>query len=166
LSPLLLQSTLFNAIVENGKAAAANFPFCTIEPNVGMVTVPDPRLKQLSDISGSKELVRHSAGSRGHYCKCFFSWPTKQQQHSGVLPIQAGLEQAFLSTFKNQGSSTCSQPGNTLQSLAGVHNLVVCACVPAVHVRNAVSHHLLPGSFLHVCPADIQRIVCACLIAC
>lgn len=52
-----MQSTLFNALVENGKAQAANFPFCTIEPNVGMVTVEDPRLKILSDISGSKELV-------------------------------------------------------------------------------------------------------------
>lgn len=52
------QSTLFNAIVENGKAAAANFPFCTIEPNVGMVTVPDPRLAELSRISKSKEIVR------------------------------------------------------------------------------------------------------------
>lgn len=40
-----LQSTLFNAIVENGKAAAANFPFCTIEPNTGIVTVPDARLQ-------------------------------------------------------------------------------------------------------------------------
>jgi obg-like ATPase 1 len=53
----LLQSTLFNAIVENGKAAAANFPFCTIEPNVGIVTVPDARLQQLSTISKSKETV-------------------------------------------------------------------------------------------------------------
>lgn len=52
-----MQSTLFNAIVENGKAAAANFPFCTIEPNVGMVTVPDPRLKQLSEVSKSKDTV-------------------------------------------------------------------------------------------------------------
>lgn len=51
------QSTLFNAIVENGKAAAANFPFCTIEPNVGMVTVPDARLSQLAAISKSRETV-------------------------------------------------------------------------------------------------------------
>ena len=40
-----VQSTLFNAICENGKAQAANFPFCTIEPNVGIVAVPDPRLQ-------------------------------------------------------------------------------------------------------------------------
>ncbi|GBG00186.1 hypothetical protein Rsub_12956 [Raphidocelis subcapitata] len=55
--PNVGKSTLFNAIVENGKAAAANFPFCTIEPNVGMVTVPDSRLAELSKISGSRECL-------------------------------------------------------------------------------------------------------------
>jgi len=55
--PNVGKSTLFNAIVENGKAAAANFPFCTIEPNTGIVTVPDLRLQILSDISNSKELI-------------------------------------------------------------------------------------------------------------
>ncbi len=44
---LLLQSTMFNALCENAKAQAANFPFCTIEPNVGIVAVPDPRLDVL-----------------------------------------------------------------------------------------------------------------------
>ena len=52
-----LQSTLFNAICENGKAQAANFPFCTIEPNVGIVAVPDHRLEVLSNISKSKAIV-------------------------------------------------------------------------------------------------------------
>ena len=46
-SPLALQSTMFNALCENAKAQAANFPFCTIEPNVGIVAVPDSRLAQL-----------------------------------------------------------------------------------------------------------------------
>jgi obg-like ATPase 1 len=55
--PNVGKSTLFNSLVENGKAAAANFPFCTIEPNTGIVTVPDPRLQILSDISGSKDLI-------------------------------------------------------------------------------------------------------------
>ena len=41
----MLQSTLFNALSENAKAQAANFPFCTIEPNVGLVAVPDARLE-------------------------------------------------------------------------------------------------------------------------
>ena len=43
--------------VENGKAQAANFPFCTIEPNVGIVAVPDPRLHVLSDLSKSQRAV-------------------------------------------------------------------------------------------------------------
>ena len=51
--PNVGKSTLFNAICENGKAQAANFPFCTIEPNVGVVAVPDPRLTTLSDLSKS-----------------------------------------------------------------------------------------------------------------
>ncbi|MBC2850801.1 redox-regulated ATPase YchF [Cetobacterium sp. 8H] len=48
--PNVGKSTLFNAITKAGAAEAANYPFCTIEPNVGMVTVPDPRLDELSKI--------------------------------------------------------------------------------------------------------------------
>ena len=55
--PNVGKSTLFNALVANAQAQAANFPFCTIEPNVGVVAVPDPRLAKLSAISSSKELV-------------------------------------------------------------------------------------------------------------
>ncbi|XP_020272632.1 uncharacterized protein LOC109847803 [Asparagus officinalis] len=55
--PNVGKSTLFNAVVENGKAQAANFPFCTIEPNVGIVTVPDPRLSVLSGLSKSQKSV-------------------------------------------------------------------------------------------------------------
>ena len=55
--PNVGKSTLFNAICENGKAQAANFPFCTIEPNVGVVAVPDPRLTTLSDLSKSVSSV-------------------------------------------------------------------------------------------------------------
>nr|DAD43618.1 TPA_asm: hypothetical protein HUJ06_001848 [Nelumbo nucifera] len=55
--PNVGKSTLFNAVVENGKAQAANFPFCTIEPNVGIVAVPDPRLQVLSDLSKSQRIV-------------------------------------------------------------------------------------------------------------
>lgn len=55
--PNVGKSTLFNAVVENGKAQAANFPFCTIEPNVGTVAVPDQRLQVLSDLSKSQKIV-------------------------------------------------------------------------------------------------------------
>ncbi|MEL6381717.1 MAG: redox-regulated ATPase YchF [Cyanobacteria bacterium J06626_18] len=55
--PNVGKSTLFNAVVANAKAQAANFPFCTIEPNVGVVAVPDPRLEVLAKISDSKEVI-------------------------------------------------------------------------------------------------------------
>lgn len=55
--PNVGKSTLFNAVVANAKAQAANFPFCTIEPNVGVVAVPDPRLAVLAKISESQEVI-------------------------------------------------------------------------------------------------------------
>ena len=55
--PNVGKSTLFNAVVANAKAQAANFPFCTIEPNVGVVAVPDPRLDVLAKISESAEII-------------------------------------------------------------------------------------------------------------
>ena len=55
--PNVGKSTLFNALVRQIQAQAANFPFCTIEPNVGVVAVPDPRLQPLADLSRSQSLV-------------------------------------------------------------------------------------------------------------
>ncbi|AXY67874.1 redox-regulated ATPase YchF [Thermosynechococcus sichuanensis E542] len=55
--PNVGKSTLFNALVANAKAEAANFPFCTIEPNVGVVAVPDERLEVLAKISQSAQIV-------------------------------------------------------------------------------------------------------------
>lgn len=55
--PNVGKSTLFNALVANAKATAANFPFCTIEPNTGIVAVPDDRLKVLSKICNSAQTV-------------------------------------------------------------------------------------------------------------
>ena len=55
--PNVGKSTLFNALVANAKADAANFPFCTIEPNVGVVAVPDDRLKVLCDLSKSAQIL-------------------------------------------------------------------------------------------------------------
>jgi ribosome-binding ATPase len=55
--PNVGKSTMFNALVANAKADAANFPFCTIEPNVGVVSVPDQRLDILSKLSSSQKLV-------------------------------------------------------------------------------------------------------------
>ncbi len=54
--PNVGKSTLFNAITKAG-AEAANYPFCTIEPNVGVVTVPDERIKVLHEMYNSKKTV-------------------------------------------------------------------------------------------------------------
>ena len=55
--PNVGKSTLFNALVANSQAQAANFPFCTIEPNVGSVSVPDQRLDLLGELSNSKQII-------------------------------------------------------------------------------------------------------------
>ena len=55
--PNVGKSTLFNALTKTAAAQAANFPFCTIEPNVGDVAVPDARLDQLAAIAGSKQTI-------------------------------------------------------------------------------------------------------------
>jgi GTP-binding protein YchF len=55
--PNVGKSTLFNALTNSSKAQAANFPFCTIDPNVGVVPVPDERLDQLVQISNSKKKI-------------------------------------------------------------------------------------------------------------
>ncbi|RMD91206.1 MAG: redox-regulated ATPase YchF [Alphaproteobacteria bacterium] len=55
--PNVGKSTLFNALTKTAAAQAANFPFCTIEPNVGDVAVPDPRLETLARLAGSREII-------------------------------------------------------------------------------------------------------------
>ena len=55
--PNVGKSTLFNALTKTAAAQAANFPFCTIEPNVGDVAVPDARLDTLAEIAGSKQII-------------------------------------------------------------------------------------------------------------
>jgi GTP-binding protein YchF len=55
--PNVGKSTLFNALTQTAAAQAANYPFCTIEPNVGDVAVPDPRLDSLAAIAGSAQII-------------------------------------------------------------------------------------------------------------
>ena len=82
--PNVGKSTLFNAITKAG-AEAANYPFCTIEPNVGVVDVPDARLQVLADIYKSKKilpasvsfvdiagLVKGAAQGEGLWHRCIF----------------------------------------------------------------------------------------------
>ena len=60
--PNVGKSTLFNALTETQAAQAANYPFCTIEPNVGQVGVPDPRLDKLAAIAGSAKIIPTQQG--------------------------------------------------------------------------------------------------------
>ena len=63
--PNVGKSTLFNALTQTAAAQAANYPFCTIEPNVGQVAVPDPRLDDIARIGGSaKKIGRASCRER------------------------------------------------------------------------------------------------------
>jgi len=55
--PNVGKSTLFNALTKSKQAEAQNYPFCTIEPNVGIVEVPDDRLQKLSDVSSSAKII-------------------------------------------------------------------------------------------------------------
>ena len=55
--PNVGKSTLFNALTASKNAEAANFPFCTIDPNIGLVDVPDKRLDKLSSLSKSKKKI-------------------------------------------------------------------------------------------------------------
>ena len=54
--PNVGKSTLFNCL-SNAKAQAANFPFCTIEPNIGVITVPDERLERLTEVAKPQNVV-------------------------------------------------------------------------------------------------------------
>ena len=60
--PNVGKSTLFNALTETAAAAAANYPFCTIEPNVGAVPVPDPRLSEIARIAQSAKIIETQLG--------------------------------------------------------------------------------------------------------
>ncbi|HAV63086.1 MAG TPA: redox-regulated ATPase YchF, partial [Verrucomicrobiales bacterium] len=55
--PNVGKSTLFNAVTRTRKAEAANYPFCTIDPNVGVVTVPDARLEPLAKLAKTQTII-------------------------------------------------------------------------------------------------------------
>nr|WP_313979951.1 GTPase [Iodidimonas nitroreducens] len=55
--PNVGKSTLFNALTNSAAAEAANYPFCTIDPNIGDVSVPDPRLQQIAALAKSKQII-------------------------------------------------------------------------------------------------------------
>ena len=55
--PNVGKSTMFNALTKSKNAEAANFPFCTIEPNIGVVAVPDARIQKIGKIASSKKII-------------------------------------------------------------------------------------------------------------
>ena len=68
--PNVGKSTLFNALTASKNAEAANFPFCTIDPNIGIVDVVDERLDQLTKLSNSKKKNLY----KYYFCRyCWFS---------------------------------------------------------------------------------------------
>ena len=73
--PNVGKSTLFNALTNSNKAQAENFPFCTIDPNIGIVAVPDERLDKLAEISISKKKINTTISIDAiiHMIRCFDS---------------------------------------------------------------------------------------------
>ncbi|MDP7375442.1 MAG: 50S ribosome-binding GTPase, partial [Alphaproteobacteria bacterium] len=55
--PNVGKSTLFNSLTKTAAADAANYPFCTIEPNTGRVAIPEPRLNQIAELAKSAEVI-------------------------------------------------------------------------------------------------------------
>jgi Predicted GTPase, probable translation factor len=64
--PNVGKSTLFNALTNSNKAQAENFPFCTIDPNIGIVPLKDERLDKLSEISKSEKKIYTTVNICGH----------------------------------------------------------------------------------------------------
>lgn len=97
----VLQSTLFNALCENGKAEVANYPFCTIEPNVGLVAVPDERLKvsQHSPWSWSKQDFPRPRSMASIKTNLILAWlsiqavNTSQNSNAGHRNLLFGIRQ-------------------------------------------------------------------------
>ena len=70
--PNVGKSTLFNALTNSNKAQAENFPFCTIDPNVGVVSLKDERLDKLAEISKSKKKNIHECNI------CRYCWSCRR----------------------------------------------------------------------------------------
>ena len=78
--PNVGKSTLFNALTTSKKAQAENFPFCTIDPNIGIVSVPDERLSKISAISKSTKTITESLSILINKDLDLFSSKINQQQ--------------------------------------------------------------------------------------
>ena len=87
--PNVGKSTLFNALT-SAKAEAANYPFCTVEPNVGMVEVPDPRLEELTAIVKPKRATR--TGDEGPRVLSLRAAEPGSDDPAEVVPFSARIE--------------------------------------------------------------------------
>jgi len=105
--PNVGKSTLFNAVTRTRKAEAANYPFCTIDPNVGMVTVPDARLAVLQKIAKTNVDIRDTAltGSFSAADRVF----GRVVDGSGALldPLDDGGPLDGVSVVPSSGSPAC-----------------------------------------------------------
>jgi ribosome-binding ATPase YchF (GTP1/OBG family) len=84
------KSTLFNALTETQGAEAANYPFCTIEPNVGIVNVPDPKLQMLAELNKSEKIVPGAScayNNIAHAPTVLFSIPVSIPPHCCCLIV-------------------------------------------------------------------------------
>ena len=81
--PNVGKSTLFNALTETAAAEAANYPFCTIEPNTGRVAVPDPRLDALAALAKPRPTARKSTRMKPSPPRCWRlkAWPWCMARH-------------------------------------------------------------------------------------
>ena len=99
--PNVGKSTLFNALTRTAKAQAANFPFCTIDPNVGEVSVPDTRLNALAETGKSQTIKTDSENIRHIYSKNRDQWQTNLNR----MLESNGIDKITLSTDNEQNIS-------------------------------------------------------------
>lgn len=85
--PNVGKSTLFNALTQTQGAEAANYPFCTIEPNVGIVEVPDVKLAVLSNLSRSEKVTASPAQQRRKALEVIILYSLLKPKTSLVVPF-------------------------------------------------------------------------------
>src|SRR3546814_8284673 len=114
--PNVGKSTLFNALTQTAAAQAANYPFCTIEPNTGLVGVPDERLDVLAKIAGSGKIIPTQltfvdiaglvrGASKGEGLGNQF----RSEEHTSELQSLLRISSAVFCSKKNTNTSTTPQ---------------------------------------------------------